>query len=454
MVRRFVLSMALALSLAFSVLTPAGAADDDGTSGPPPQNLPTYTIDQATLPFDALPGTTTTRQWGVLDGAGYQIEVPANWNGELVMWAHGFAGYGAELSVSPPPMRAWLVANGFAWAASSYSQNGYVVEQGARDTLKLAKRFAKLHRKPTRQYLTGASMGGHITGYSIEKNHGFYDGAMPVCGVMGDRELFDYFQSFHLVAGAITGITTPYPAAADYPLTTVPALKAALGGPTGAGYQQLAAVTQQLSGGTRVGFAVGYAVWFDFLMTLGAPPPGVAAFPSDNRRSVYQLDGDPALTPAESALNALGAAGPPARLPDRPTACGRSQGDGPDRHPGADHAHRWRPVRAVLDAAVLRPQSRERRVERSAGPARHPGRGPLQLRRSGAQQGHGRPRRLGPGRRQAGRRRRRQRPGQPKLWLHVLRRHRSVQGHRGPSRVPALPAPPPNARRIAKPQPD
>ncbi len=304
MIRRAVLSIVLAVCLALSVVSPAGAADDDGTSGPPPQNLPIYTIDQTKLPFDALPGTTTTRQWGVLDGAGYQIEVPANWNGELVMWAHGFAGYGAELSVSPPPMRAWLVANGFAWAASSYSQNGYVVEQGARDTLKLAKRFAKLHRKPTRQYLTGASMGGHITGYSIEKNHGFYDGAMPVCGVMGDRELFDYFQSFHLVAGAITGVSSPYPAPVDYPLTTVPALRAALGGPTGAGYQQLAAATQQLTGGTRVGYAVAYGAWFDFLMTVGAPPPGVAAFPSDNRRTVYQLDGDPALNPAEAALNA------------------------------------------------------------------------------------------------------------------------------------------------------
>lgn len=304
MLRRAVLSIALALALALTTMCPAGAADDDGTSGPPPQNLPAYTVDQTKLPFDALPGTTTTRQWGVLDGAGYQIEVPANWNGELVMWAHGFAGYGAELGVAPPPMRAWLVANGFAWAASSYAQNGYVVEQGARDTLKLAKRFAKLHRKPTRQYLTGASMGGHITGYSIEKNHGFYDGAMPVCGVMGDRELFDYFQSFHLIAQSITGIGTAYPAPADYPLTTVPALIAALGGPTGARYQQLAAATEQLTGGTRVGFAVGYAAWFDFLMSLGTAPPGVAAFPADNRRTVYQLDGDPALNATEAALNA------------------------------------------------------------------------------------------------------------------------------------------------------
>ena len=73
---------------------------------------PQYFVNEANLPFPALPGTTTTRLWGVLDGAGYRIEVPAKWNGELVMWAHGFAGWGAELTVSNPPFRAgsWRTA--------------------------------------------------------------------------------------------------------------------------------------------------------------------------------------------------------------------------------------------------------------------------------------------------------------------------------------------------------
>ena len=307
MLRRIALSVALVTALIIALVVPAGASDRGrrrgSESASPPANLPTYVIDQTKLPFEALPGTTTTREWGVLDGAGYLIEVPGNWNGELVMWAHGFAGYGADLSVSPPPTRSWLIANGFAWAASSYDRNGYVVEQGARDTLKLAKLFGDRHGEPKRRYLTGISMGGHITGYSIERNRGFYDGALPACGVLGDHELFDFFQSFHLVAQAITGVKAAYPAPADYPVTSVPAIVAALGDPTSPKYQQLAAVTQQLTGGTRVGFAVGYASWFNFLTTLGAPPPGVAAFPADNRDAVYQFDGDAALSPTEKALN-------------------------------------------------------------------------------------------------------------------------------------------------------
>ena len=66
----------------------------------------------------------TSRLWGVHGGAGYRIEVPENWNGELVVYAHGNRGIGLELTVSFPAIRAYLVANGYAWAASSYSKNG------------------------------------------------------------------------------------------------------------------------------------------------------------------------------------------------------------------------------------------------------------------------------------------------------------------------------------------
>src|SRR6185503_14824157 len=48
---------------------------------------PQYFVDETKLPFDALAGTTTTRLWGVHGGAGYRVEVPQNWNGELVLYA-------------------------------------------------------------------------------------------------------------------------------------------------------------------------------------------------------------------------------------------------------------------------------------------------------------------------------------------------------------------------------
>ena len=47
------------------------------------------------LPFDALEDFPAQRDWGVLGGAGFRVEIPENWNGDLVMYAHGFRG--AEL---------------------------------------------------------------------------------------------------------------------------------------------------------------------------------------------------------------------------------------------------------------------------------------------------------------------------------------------------------------------
>ena len=94
-------------------------------------------IDEDLLPFDPLAGAST--QWGVHAGAAYLIEVPDNWNGDLVLYAHGFRGVGPELTVDPPRIRAHLIANGYAWASSSYRANGYVPGTGAHDTHRLAK---------------------------------------------------------------------------------------------------------------------------------------------------------------------------------------------------------------------------------------------------------------------------------------------------------------------------
>jgi len=176
-----------ALLVAVVVVTAVAAA------GPPPA----YFVDESKLPFDALLGTTTARYWGVHGGAGYRIEVPANWNGDLVLYGHGFRGTGLELTVDNPRIRQWLVTHGYAWAASSYSKNGYDVKQGVKDTHALGELFNGLVGNPARTYITGHSMGGHITGVAIEQYPYAYVGALPMCGVMGDNELFDYFLDFN-----------------------------------------------------------------------------------------------------------------------------------------------------------------------------------------------------------------------------------------------------------------
>jgi len=300
MIKRLALAV-LCGFLGFSILGSAPALADAP---------PAYFVDESKLPFDALPGTSTTRLWGIHNNAGYRIEVPDDWNGKLVFYAHGFRGTGLELTVSNPRIRLYLVTNGYAWAASSYSKNGYDVKQGVMDTHALGQLFNGLVGKPTRTYITGHSMGGHITGVAIEQYPRTYAGALPMCGVMGDNELFDYFLDFNLVAQALAGVDAEFPFPADYVTEVVPEVKAALGMPYpfilnefGA---RLRGVTQNISGGPRPAFETSFLVWCNFLFTVGVTGGDIGVAPGnvqDNSDAVYQIDSEPALSEAEIMLN-------------------------------------------------------------------------------------------------------------------------------------------------------
>ena len=280
-------------------------------AGNPPSD---YYVDEKKLPFDALPGTTTDRYWGIHTGAGYRIEVPKNWNGALVLYCHGYRGMGQELTVSYPSIRKYLVDNGYAWAASSYRTNAYDVKAGVMDTHALAKFFNGLVGKPKRTYIMGHSMGGHITGVAIEQYPKSFDGALPMCGVMGDCELFDFFLDYQLVAQWLTDIHVGFPFPPDYSTVMVPQMKAELGG-GGPGFPytlsadgvKLKKATKYFSGGDRPLFDLAFIAWGNFLFDQGLAPTLGPITPGNvmgNMDSVYQLDDDPALSSEELLLNA------------------------------------------------------------------------------------------------------------------------------------------------------
>ena len=275
---------------------------------------PAYFVDESKLPFGELTGLSSTRYWGVHGGAGYRIEVPPSWNGRLVMWTHGYRGDGLELTVDNPPLplRAYFLANGFAWAASSYSRNAYDVAAGVKDTHALTQLFNGIVGLPQRVYLTGVSMGGHVTAAAIEQYRDEYDGAMPLCGVLGDHELFDFFLDYNMVAAALAGVETSFPPdPTEWATVTVPQIQGALGAPWPAALnvdgQHLKAMTQLRSGGVRPLFDVAWLSWATFLFQFGSGDGTIPRSPGvvvDNTDAVYQFDTDPALSPAEQTLNA------------------------------------------------------------------------------------------------------------------------------------------------------
>ncbi len=292
---------------------------------------PETTFDPMAVAAGDVTDVTTTSRWaGVLGGASYHIEVPAAWNGKLVMYAHGFAGNGAALGVSNPSIRRYLIDNGYAWGASSYSKNYYDVRAGVEDTNALALEFNKIAAAnartlaaPSKIYITGHSMGGHITGAAIEAetaataNHKVaYNGAVPMCGVMGDTELFNTFAAMQVsaqalanqasyptdkwidIAAGVTGtLFSSFPSQADPNAQIVPTA-------TGAKY---ASVLKNLTGGERPIFDLGLAFGGSFPFAYGVfgsdgTVTGILTKNIlDTNGVTYAIDGDASGT---TALNA------------------------------------------------------------------------------------------------------------------------------------------------------
>lgn len=273
-----------------------------------PHDIRSFTADASATTFAPMPAastdavvmSSTTRLAGVLgagkDAAAFQVEVPANWNGRLVMYAHGYRGMGAALTVEAPQFRRWLIQNGYAWAASSYSRNYYDVRAGVEDTNALALAFTKIAAaggrvlaEPSRTYITGRSMGGHITAAAIEaetaataRNKVTYHGAVPMCGVTADTELFDIFAKMQVAAlaeAALPSAPTSLPLAdwskvqadvtkqlfSSFPTPTNPTAAIT---PTAKGERYVTAV-KYLTGGERPLFAEGMNLGGSFRFAYG-----------------------------------------------------------------------------------------------------------------------------------------------------------------------------------------
>ncbi len=276
---------------------------------------------------DTVDNSTTSRWAGMLGGAQYNVEVPANWNGQLVMYAHGYAGEGNLLQAGTPTIRRYLIQNGYAWAASSYSKNYYDVRAGVEDTNALALQFNAIAKArgrnlaaPSKIFITGHSMGGHITAAAIEDetyataNHKVkYNGAVPMCGVVGDTELFDYFAAAQVTAQALAGKASyPTPKWADIAAQVTPALFSTFSAtaivPNGTVGNQYASVLENLTGGPRPLFNFSLqngrsfqAVWGVF-GSDGTVNGILNKSTLDTNRFVYKIDGD---TTASDELNAL-----------------------------------------------------------------------------------------------------------------------------------------------------
>jgi len=121
---------------------------------------------------------------GTLDGAAYRIDIPANWNGELVVNAHGYEVAGSpERPMEVPDGMQPLLDRGFAVASSGYSGQGWAIAEAVADTERLRAHFIERHGASARTWLVGWSMGGLVALASAERHPQAWDGVVSMCGV-------------------------------------------------------------------------------------------------------------------------------------------------------------------------------------------------------------------------------------------------------------------------------
>jgi hypothetical protein len=136
---------------------------------------------------------------GVLNGAAYEILLPEEWNGTLVLYSHGYRSAQPvppnfePVSTQPEPAPGWASGNtqvgqalldqGFALAGSAFASNGWAVADGVTAGADLIDFFTEEIAEPQRVLAWGDSLGGLITAVLAQQNPNI-DGALPMCGAL------------------------------------------------------------------------------------------------------------------------------------------------------------------------------------------------------------------------------------------------------------------------------
>ena len=191
------------------------------------------------LARDPVPATT---EMGTLEGAAYRIDIPKDWNKNLVVFYHGYAvtpvAWTKDERISP--MFDGMLARGYAVIQSAYSATGWAVEEGAADTERLRKAFIARHGEAKETLVSGMSMGGTLTAMTIESRPDVYAGALSLCGAIepSDRLMqrdFALRAAFDFYYPNVLGALVPVPASFMPTEVVIEKVKAAMqGNPKGA----------------------------------------------------------------------------------------------------------------------------------------------------------------------------------------------------------------------------
>jgi pimeloyl-ACP methyl ester carboxylesterase len=160
-------------------------------------------------------------------GATYRICMPTNWNGKLLVYAHGYVAPNRPLGIPedqlgvPGSPTVDQLANGlgYGFVMSGFRTNGLAVQQGIDDLVDAVAIFTAQQGKPSKVLLVGISEGGAITALAVERRPDIFDGGLAMCGPYGSfQDQINYFGDFRVIFDQLFPTLLP-PSAVDVPAT-------------------------------------------------------------------------------------------------------------------------------------------------------------------------------------------------------------------------------------------
>ena len=122
---------------------------------------------------------------GNLGGADYLIRIPSNWQGDLVVMCRGYSATPVDITTLEFYANSFsFITNlGFAFAGTTYGENGFCVQKGMIRTHQLTEWVIENYDVTDKVLLFGISMGGDIALQLGTKYPDLYDGVFELAGV-------------------------------------------------------------------------------------------------------------------------------------------------------------------------------------------------------------------------------------------------------------------------------
>ena len=239
----------------------------------------------ATAPASAVTDSGGQVTGTLPDGGTWVADLPAQWNGTLLLYSHGFGPLTAA-DAPDPATSAALLARGYALAGSSYDPNGseWALDSAVRDQFQTLQTVEQtvLPGPPQQVIAVGTSMGGLVSALEAQDGAGRINGALTTCGIVAGAINLNNYQldgEYALAQLLLPGQQVQLVRFAD--------ANQALG--TAATLQNAAAQAQQSAAGrARLALAMAFINVPPWAPGQTAPPP--PSDPSAQEAAQYQVE--------------------------------------------------------------------------------------------------------------------------------------------------------------------